>query len=155
MDNKAPRADLHQRLLDHFVFKGTALYMLVTWFLAITIDGLAAYLLNQPLLLPSLSTTVFAYFRRLRMRRRASPRRPCRPTGCPGRHVKGRLSMSERTAGGLAAPGRQPVDDLWVADVSTMLEDPENADAKRVPVEGHERWQPGLRPAKESKERRC
>ncbi len=57
------RSDLHERLLERYGAKGEALYMVVAGFLAITVNGLAAYFLMQPLLFPSLSPTVFTIFR--------------------------------------------------------------------------------------------
>lgn len=57
------RSDLHQRLLDRYGARGEALYVLVAGFPAIVVNGVAAYLLGQPLLFPSLSPTVFTLFR--------------------------------------------------------------------------------------------
>ena len=67
------RPDLHGRLLDRYGAWGEALYMVVAGFVAITVNGLAAYALGQPLLFPSLSPTVFAFFRQP-MSEEASPR---------------------------------------------------------------------------------
>lgn len=66
-------ANLHQRLLDRYGARGEALYMLVTGFVAITINGFAAFFLKQPLLFPSLSPTVFTFFRQP-LSKDASPR---------------------------------------------------------------------------------
>ena len=57
------RTDLHQRLLERYGPKGEALYLLFAGFVAIPVNGFAAYLLGQPLLFPSLSPTVFTFFR--------------------------------------------------------------------------------------------
>lgn len=57
------RPDIYHRLIDRYGNRGEALYMLCTGFVAITINGLAAYFLKQPLLFPSLSPTVFIVFR--------------------------------------------------------------------------------------------
>lgn len=57
------RSDLYEWLLDRYGAKGEALYMVVAGFLAITVNGLAAFFLKQPLLFPSLAPTVFTVFR--------------------------------------------------------------------------------------------
>jgi CBS domain-containing membrane protein len=57
------RNDLHRYLLERFGARGEALYMGVLGFIAITVNGLAAYLLKYPLLFPSLAPTVFHIFR--------------------------------------------------------------------------------------------
>lgn len=67
------RADFHQRLLDRYGPRGEALYLLVAGFLAIPVNGIAAYLIGQPLLFPSLSPTVFTFFRQP-LTRQAAPR---------------------------------------------------------------------------------
>ncbi len=67
------RSDLHAWLLNRYGTKGESLYVLVAGFFAITVNGFAAYLLNQPLLFPSLSPTVFALFRQP-LTKDASPR---------------------------------------------------------------------------------
>jgi len=64
---------LHRRLLDRHGARGEALYVLVCGFFAIAVNGLAAYVLGQPLLFPSLSPTVFAFFRQP-LSEEASPR---------------------------------------------------------------------------------
>jgi hypothetical protein len=56
------RFDLHAWPLDRFGARGEALYMLVAGFLTISIAGLAACLLDQPLPFSSLSPTLFAFF---------------------------------------------------------------------------------------------
>lgn len=63
MEREHQDTDLHQKLLDRYGARGEALYMLVTGFVAITINGFAAFFLKQPLLFPSLSPTVFSFFR--------------------------------------------------------------------------------------------
>ena len=73
MERNEQTADLHQRLLDRYGARGEALYMLVTGFVAITINGFAAFFLKQPLLFPSLSPTVFTFFRQP-LTKDASPR---------------------------------------------------------------------------------
>jgi hypothetical protein len=67
------RSNLHRRLLDRYGVRGEALYMLVAGFLTISVNGFAAYLLRQPLLFPSLSPTVFTFFRQP-LNKQASPR---------------------------------------------------------------------------------
>lgn len=67
------RADFHQRLLDRYGPRGEALYLLVAGFLAIPFNGFAAYLIGQSLLFPSLSPTVFTFFRQP-LTRQAAPR---------------------------------------------------------------------------------
>ncbi len=67
------RADLHQRLIDKYGVRGEALYMLVAGFVAIAVNGFAAYFIKQPLLFPSLSPTVFTLFRQP-LTKDASPR---------------------------------------------------------------------------------
>ena len=57
------RTDFHERLLDRYGPRGEAFYLLVAGFVAIPVNGFAAYLLGQPLLFPSLSPTVFTFFR--------------------------------------------------------------------------------------------
>ncbi len=57
------RTDLHERLLDRYGPRGEALYLLVAGFVAIPVNGFAAYLFGQPLLFPSLSLPVFTFFR--------------------------------------------------------------------------------------------
>ena len=43
------RADPHERLLDRSCAKGGSLYMLVRGFVAIAVNGVAAFVLEQPL----------------------------------------------------------------------------------------------------------
>lgn len=57
------RLSLYRRLLDRYGAGGEALYVLLAGFLALTVNGFAAYLTKQPLLFPSLSPTVFTIFR--------------------------------------------------------------------------------------------
>jgi hypothetical protein len=52
----------HQRLAERFGVWGDALYLLVAGAGAIAISGLAAHLLRQTLLFPSLGPTVFLVF---------------------------------------------------------------------------------------------
>jgi CBS domain-containing membrane protein len=52
---------------------GEATYLLFAGFVAIPVNGFAAYLLGQPLLLPSLSSTVFTFFRQP-LTQQAAPR---------------------------------------------------------------------------------
>lgn len=73
MRDEGGRTDLHEQLLDRWGARGEALYMFVLGFAAISINGLAAYLLNQPLLFPSLAPTVFQIFRSP-LSKEASPR---------------------------------------------------------------------------------
>lgn len=61
--NGSTHNDLHALLLERFGARGEALYMGVLGFVAITVNGLAAYLLKYPLLFPSLAPTVFHTFR--------------------------------------------------------------------------------------------
>lgn len=61
--NENRRNDLHNYLCDRFGMPGEALYMGVLGFIAIFINGGAAYLLKYPLLFPSLAPTVFHIFR--------------------------------------------------------------------------------------------
>ena len=55
--------NLHSYLCERFGMPGEALYMGVLGFIAIFINGGAAYLLKYPLLFPSLAPTVFHIFR--------------------------------------------------------------------------------------------
>ncbi len=57
------RSDVYHWLIDRYDNRGEALYMLCTGFVAITVNGLAAYFLKHPLLFPSLAPTVFMLFR--------------------------------------------------------------------------------------------
>lgn len=61
--NREKRNDFHRYLCDRFGMPGEALYMGVLGFIAIFINGGAAYLLKYPLLFPSLAPTVFHIFR--------------------------------------------------------------------------------------------
>ena len=55
--------NLHKYLCEKFGMPGEALYMGVLGFIAIFVNGGAAYLLKYPLLFPSLAPTVFHIFR--------------------------------------------------------------------------------------------
>lgn len=57
------RNDLHRYLLERFGVWGEVLYMGVLDFIAISVNGLAAYLLKHPLLFASLVPTIFHIFR--------------------------------------------------------------------------------------------
>jgi hypothetical protein len=57
------RTDLHNKLEDRFGPRGEALYMFVLGFIAISVNGLVAWAVSQPLLFPSLAPTVFVLFR--------------------------------------------------------------------------------------------
>ena len=57
------RADLHQRLRDRYGPRCEVLTLLFAGFAAIPVNGFAAYLGGQSLLFPSLSSTVFTFFR--------------------------------------------------------------------------------------------
>ena len=57
-----PRYGWHKRLAERFGVGGDALYILVAGVSAIASSGIAAYLLRQPLLFPSLGPTVFLVF---------------------------------------------------------------------------------------------
>ena len=70
---ESQRIDLHEWLLDRYGPKGESLYMLANGLVAISVNGFAALLLNQPLLFPSLSPTVFTLFRQP-LTPQASPR---------------------------------------------------------------------------------
>lgn len=70
---ESQRTDLHEWLLDRYGPKGESLYMLANGLVAISDNGFAALLLNQPLLFPSLSPTVFTLFRQP-LTPQASPR---------------------------------------------------------------------------------
>lgn len=48
------RSDLHERLLGRYGARGEALYTAALGFVAITVNGLAAYAPGQVLLFPSL-----------------------------------------------------------------------------------------------------
>ncbi|CAN5593175.1 hypothetical protein BH24ACT20_BH24ACT20_15510 [soil metagenome] len=61
--NENKRNDFHDYLLERFGAPGEALYMGALGFIAITVNGFAAYLLKYPLLFPSLAPTVFHIFR--------------------------------------------------------------------------------------------
>ncbi len=61
--DREKRNDFHRYLCDRFGMRGEALYMSVLGFVAISINGGAAYLLKYPLLFPSLAPTVFHIFR--------------------------------------------------------------------------------------------
>lgn len=73
MADESNRTDLHNRLIGRFGSRGEALYMFVLGFAAISINGAAAYLLNYPLLFPSLAPTIFFVFR-TPLAKDASPR---------------------------------------------------------------------------------
>ena len=57
------RTDLRDKLVERFGPRGEALYMFVLGFVAISVNGLVAWVVNQPLLFPSLAPTVFVLFR--------------------------------------------------------------------------------------------
>lgn len=57
------RTDLRDKLEDRFGPRGEALYMFVLGFAAMSVNGLVAWAVNQPLLFPSLAPTVFVLFR--------------------------------------------------------------------------------------------
>lgn len=61
--NENERNDFHDYLLERFGAPGEALYMGTLGFIAITVNGFAAYLLKYPLLFPSLAPTIFHIFR--------------------------------------------------------------------------------------------
>ena len=65
--------DLHSKLVDRFGARGEALYMFVLGFIAISVNGLVAWIVNQPLLFPSLAPTIFLVFR-TPLAKDASPR---------------------------------------------------------------------------------
>ncbi len=67
------RYGLHKKLVERFGAKGDALHMFVAASLALAVSGFGAYLLNQPLLFPSLGPTVFLVFE-TPMATNASPR---------------------------------------------------------------------------------
>lgn len=71
--NEDSRNDLHGYLLEKFGVRGEALYMGVLGFIAILVNGSAAYLLKYPLLFPSLAPTIFLVFRKP-LSKEASPR---------------------------------------------------------------------------------
>ena len=53
---------LHRKLVERFGKAGDGLYVFVACLLALVVSGLAAYLLKQPLLFPSLGPTAFLFF---------------------------------------------------------------------------------------------
>jgi CBS-domain-containing membrane protein len=53
---------LHGKLVERFGRVGDALYAFFACLLALAVSGLAAYLLQQPLLFPSLGPTAFLFF---------------------------------------------------------------------------------------------
>jgi CBS domain-containing membrane protein len=53
---------LHKRLVERFGAGGEALYAFVACLLALAVSGLAAFLLKEPLLFPSLGPTAFLFF---------------------------------------------------------------------------------------------
>lgn len=57
------RTDLRDKLVDRYGPRGEALYMFVLGFIALTVNGLVAWAVDQPLLFPSLAPTVFVLFR--------------------------------------------------------------------------------------------
>lgn len=61
-DNEG-RTDLRDRLVERFGSRGEALYMFVLGFIAISVNGLVAWAVDQPLLFPSLAPTIFVLFR--------------------------------------------------------------------------------------------
>lgn len=61
-DNEG-RTDLRDKLEDRFGSRGEALYMFVLGFIAISVNGLVAWAVDQPLLFPSLAPTIFVLFR--------------------------------------------------------------------------------------------
>ncbi len=63
MADDSGRTDLHDKLEERFGPRGEALYMFVLGFIAISLNGLVAWAVNQPLLFPSLAPTVFVLFR--------------------------------------------------------------------------------------------
>lgn len=56
------RYGLHKRLTDQLGVLGDAVYFFVAASLALLVSGLAAYLLHEPLLFPSLGPTVLLFF---------------------------------------------------------------------------------------------
>jgi CBS domain-containing membrane protein len=64
---------LHRLLVERFDVRGDALYTFVACALACTLSGLAAYLLKQPLLFPSLGPALYLAFE-TPLAPRASPR---------------------------------------------------------------------------------
>lgn len=61
-DNRG-RTDLRDRLVERYGPRGEALYMFVLGFIAISVNGLVAWAVDQPLLFPSLAPTIFVLFR--------------------------------------------------------------------------------------------
>lgn len=57
------RTDLHDKLVERFGARGEALYMFVLGFIAVSANGLGAWVVGLPLLIPSLAPTVFVLFR--------------------------------------------------------------------------------------------
>lgn len=64
---------LHERLAYRYGRAGDALYSFTACLFALAVSGLAAYLLKQPLLFPSLGPTAFLFFESP-MSARSSPR---------------------------------------------------------------------------------
>ncbi len=56
------RYGLHKRLFEQLGVPGDALYLFMAGSFAIAVSGLAAHLLREPLLFPSLGPTVFLFF---------------------------------------------------------------------------------------------
>lgn len=88
------RTDLRNKLEDRFGPRGEALYMFVLGFIAISVNGLVAWAVRQPLLLPSLAPTVFVLFRT-----------PLSKDACPRNVVFGHLAAIVLGLGALVAFG--------------------------------------------------
>ena len=63
MPNRKEYTSFRKRLEDRYGPRGEALYMFVLGFIAISVNGLVAWAVSQPLLFPSLAPTVFLLFR--------------------------------------------------------------------------------------------
>ncbi|MGF1471528.1 MAG: HPP family protein [Rubrobacteraceae bacterium] len=63
MPDRSGYTSLREWLEDRFGPRGEALYMFVLGFIAISVNGLVAWAVSQPLLFPSLAPTVFVFFR--------------------------------------------------------------------------------------------
>lgn len=88
------RTDLRNKLEDRFGPRGEALYMFVLGFIAISVNGLVAWAVRQPLLFPSLAPTVFVLFRT-----------PLSKDACPRNVVFGHFAAIVLGLGALVAFG--------------------------------------------------